>query len=231
MTPWTLMLAVAGSALPVFGASFAVFKYLNKRGQPKIKVVRKALLLTSVLLPLVYVAGLLMLPPQSGELTALAQNKVYQHDETSLLFAPASQAEDEICELDGIAPTAGRQCALHDFGTTARASVGVLRCFVQFATAPVVGQAVEIYWKSSDGTHPDNDDGTGDAGISSIDKLKNLKLVGLIIVDEAVQDIEMVFSGLLRIPARYGAPVIWNATADAFTTDEAENGCTWTPVP
>lgn len=162
-------------------------------------------------------------------------NLVQVNQGTALWFVPAgaTQAEDAIFEIDGLATGAGRQSAQIDFGIAAREYIFAWRAFVQFATAPVVGEVVRIYLKTSnDDTidHPDNDDGTGDAAVSAEDKLKNLTQIGTIIVDEAVQDIEMVASGVVDIRAEVVQVVFWNATADALTTDENENGFLLTPI-
>lgn len=160
-------------------------------------------------------------------------NKVYQHDETVIHFVPAAaaQAEDAAFEVHNLAAGAGRQSAQHDFGTSARASLFVWRAFVQFATAPVVAETVDIYLKTSEGTHPDNDDGTGEGAVSADDKLRNLHFIGSIVVDEAAADIEMVASGLIEIRARYVNVVFENSTADGLTNDVDENGFNLTPVP
>ena len=165
-------------------------------------------------------------------------NKNYVVTETSLFFVPAAaaQAEDAIFEVDGLGSAAGHQSAQFDLGTTARSQLYEWRAFVQFATAPVVGETVRIYLKTA-GTsasataHPDNDDGTGDLAVSAEDKLKNLHLIGNIIVDEAAANIEMVSSGTVEIRSRAINVVFWNATADALTTDVDENGFILTPVP
>ncbi len=165
-------------------------------------------------------------------------NLVYRNRETTLWFVPAAatQAETAIFEVDGIAAAAGRQSAQHDLGEGALSRIYTWRAFVQFATAPVVGEAVRIYLKTAGNSvsataHPDNDDGTGDAAVSAEDKLNNLHFIGSIIVDEAVADIEMVASGTVEISARAIQVVFWNATADAFTTDENENGFSLSPAP
>lgn len=160
-------------------------------------------------------------------------NKVYQHNETALWFVPAAaaQAEDAAFEVHNLASGAGRQSAQHDFGTSARASVFAWRAFIQFATAPVVGEVVKFYLKTSDGNHPDNDDGTSEGAVSAEDKLLNLRVLGSIIVDEAVADVEMVASGLVTISERYTQVVCWNASADGLTNDVDENGVTLVPVP
>jgi hypothetical protein len=89
---------------------------------------------------------------------------------------------------------------------------------------------VTIYWKTSDGTHADNDDGTGDAAVSAIDKLRNLMVLGVIQIDENAA-VEMVASGEFEMSSRHGAPVWWNATAQTLSTTAADFGFSLTPVP
>lgn len=165
-------------------------------------------------------------------------NKNYAVTESTLWFVPATatQAEDAIFEVDGLGAGAGQQSAQLDLGTTARSQLYEWRAFVQFATTPVLKERIDIYLKtagssSSATAHPDNDDGTGDAAVSAINKLDNLHLLGSIIVDEAAANIEMVASDFIEIRARAVQIVFWNATADAFTTDVNESGFMLTPVP
>jgi hypothetical protein len=110
------------------------------------------------------------------------------------------------------------------------------RAFVQFATIPVLGEQVDIYLKTAGSSasataHPDNDDGTSEGAVSASDKLNNLHWIGSIIVDEAAADVEMVASGTVEIRARAIQVVFWNATADALTNDDDENGFMLSPVP
>ena len=161
-------------------------------------------------------------------------NLVYQNAEAAKWFVPAAatQAEDAIFEVDGLASGAGHQSAQLDLGDGARAQEHTWRAFVQFATVPVVGEVVEVYLKTSETTgHPDNDDGTGDLAVSAEDKLRNLHFLGTIMVDEALANIEMVASGFIWIPWRHVQVVFWNRTADALTTDVDENGFALTPTP
>ena len=155
--------------------------------------------------------------------------KALQHDETAITWL--SSTGDNVITLTSVAAAAGRQGALDDFGTAARAREYAWRAWIKFATAPVVGERIDIYWKSSDGTSPDNDDGTGDAAVSAEDKLKNLEYLGSIIVDEASATPLFVASGFFEIPHRHGAPVFWNATADALSSTALDHGFKITPVP
>ncbi len=132
---------------------------------------------------------------------------------------------------NALASGAGQQGAVHDFGVGARSQRFAWRFGCEFETTPVVGEAVRIYAKTSDGTDPDNDDGTGDIAVSAENKLLNLVQIGTLVVDEAVVDIQMAKSGFILLPHRYFMPVVWNATADALQATDDINVFTLTPVP
>ena len=106
---------------------------------------------------------------------------------------------------------------------------------MQFATNPVVLEAVRIYEKTAGdgdpGAKPDNDDGADDAAVSAEDKLNNLHQIGTISVDEAATGVIMVAHGLIILPHRWFAPVFWNATADNLVATDNLNGFSLTPVP
>lgn len=156
-------------------------------------------------------------------------NKIYQVGETALQWL--ASGGDEVLTLTSLGSVAGRQGGRHDFGAAARAQWYSWVFFMQFATVPVVGEVIRIYWKSSDGTHADNDDGISDAAVSAEDKLRNLRWIGNLIVDEASAIPEFSKSGRIWVNSRYGHPVIWNATADAFSATAAEHGFLMTPIP
>lgn len=155
-------------------------------------------------------------------------NLIYQNEGTILSWKDSGG--DYVITLNNLAAGAGRQGAVHDFGVAARAPRFAWRLGVEFETAPVVGEYVGIFAKTSDGTDPDNDDGTGDAAVSAEDKLKNLTQIGSLIVDEAVVDVQMAASGLVLLPHRYFQPVIWNYAADNLQATANINVFTLAPV-
>ena len=157
-------------------------------------------------------------------------NLVYNQPETTLTWRASGGTN--VLTLTSLASGAGRQGALDDFGaTTARSRLYEWRFFCKFATTPVVGEVIRIYLKTGDGTHRDNDDGTGDAAVSAEDKLKNLALIGVLVVDEASTTPEFSASGVVEVSAREVAPVIWNATADALSSTAGDHGFDLLPVP
>lgn len=158
--------------------------------------------------------------------------KVYVNPETSKVFSPATAtANDVTFECDGLSNGAGRQSAQLDLGSAARSRRYAWRAFVQAQATPTVGDVLRVYLKTSDGTHPDNDDGTGDAAVSAEDKLRNLQFIGVIECDEAAANIEFVAQGEVEINARYVQIVFWNELGATLTTDVDENGLILTPVP
>jgi hypothetical protein len=156
-------------------------------------------------------------------------NLVYQNEGTILTWNDSGG--DYTITTNNLAAGAGRQGARHDFGTDARSFLFAWRFGCEFDTAPVVDEIVRIYAKTSDGTDPDNDDGTGDAAVSAEDKLKNLHQIGTLVVDQAAADIQMAASGLVWLPHRYFQPVIWNDTADNLQATNNINVFTLAPVP
>jgi len=160
-------------------------------------------------------------------------NKVYQAQETIIDWQASGGTE--LLTLTSLATLTGRQGAMHDFGATARARRYAWRFFMKFSTAPIVGQSVDIYWKSAIDaagvSRPDNDDGTGDIAVSAEDKLNNLLWIGAMLVDEAAVAVEMVASGVMDIPHQHGSPVVWNGTVDVFSTTAADMGFILTPIP
>lgn len=157
-------------------------------------------------------------------------NLIYRARETAITWR--NTGGTAAITLTSLAAGAGRQGAMYDRGAaTDVARRLVWRAFMKFATAPVVGEVIEIYLKTGDGTHFDNDDGTGDAAVSAEDKLRNLKFLGVIEVDEASATPEFSASGEVEVSARQIAPVFWNRTADDFSSTAADHGFDLVPVP
>lgn len=155
-------------------------------------------------------------------------NKIYQHDETAITWL-ASGGTNAFTPTS-LGSSAGRQGAYHDLTTSARSRLFAWRAWIKPGGTRVVGQQVFVYLVTSDGTSADNDDGTGDAAVSSSDKLRNLHHIGTIVIDENAA-VTMVASGVVAISARYVAPVMWNATANALSSTAGDFGFSLTPVP
>ena len=158
----------------------------------------------------------------------MATSKAYQVAETEITFKASGGTV--AFTPTSLGASAGRQSAQHDFGASARAYMFNWTAYVKFATAPVVGETIDIYAKTSDGTHIDNDDGTTDAAVSAADKLKNLHYLGSIMVDEAGSTPEFSASGRVQLSRRYFQVVFWNATADGLSATAADHGFVLEPT-
>ena len=156
-------------------------------------------------------------------------SKIYINPEATTTWTDATG--DLAMTLNNLASGAGRQGAQKDLGSAARPFWYEWRAFVEFATTPVIGERVDIFLKTSDGTHPDNDDGTGNIAVSNEAKLRNLQYIGSVLVDEAALTVEMVAAGVVQIAARYVNPVFWNRTADNLVASNNQSGFVLTPLP
>jgi len=161
-------------------------------------------------------------------------NLIQQNQGTVITWADSGGTH--VITLKGLASGTGRQGVEHDFGVAVVATRFMWIAQVQFdtATAPVVGETIDIYLKTApDGDNYDNDDGDGtDIAVSAEDKLKNLWFLGSIIVDEAAADVPMQASGgPIEIGAEKVQPVFWNASADNLDDDTSTTDLKFILIP
>jgi len=161
----------------------------------------------------------------------MSESKVYVSPETALLFADSAQVEDATLTLSALAAGAGRISAQHDFGASARARLFTWRATFQMATAGVVGETIDIYLSTSDGTNPDGEEGVADAALGSTNSLRNMQYIGSVVVDTTSIEVDITASGRCVIDAQYASVVVHNNTADALKTDTGVHGVILTPVP
>jgi len=155
-------------------------------------------------------------------------NKIYQPQETAVTWL--SSGGTETFTPTSLATVSGRQGAHHDFTTGSVGRRFAFRAWIKPGATRVVGEQVDVYLKTSDGTHHDNDDGTTDLALSSVNKIRNLLLIGVIQIDEDAA-VEMVTSGEVLLLHRYAAPVFYNRTANTLSATAGDFGFSMTPVP
>lgn len=138
-------------------------------------------------------------------------SKIYRAVETAITFRDSGG--DAVITLQNLAFGAGRVSAQYDRGAGSKAKLHEVIGVVQFETAPVVGEAIELYLFQSDGTYVDGTVGTSDAALTT-DKRKNGLLIGAICVDttSTATDIVARFTDV-PITSRYYSVGIWNASA------------------
>ena len=158
-------------------------------------------------------------------------NKVYKAIETAVVFADSAQTPNETLTLSALAAGAGRISARHDFGTSSNSRLFEWRATFQMATAGVVGEEIEVWLATSDGTNGDGEEGASDAALSSTNKLKNMHYLGSVVVDTTSTNTDITASGIISVNARYASVVVYNNTADALRTDTSVHSVKLTPVP
>lgn len=156
-------------------------------------------------------------------------NKVYVARETPVVWSDT--AGDLVMTLNNLATGAGRVGAQKDFGGGSTPEWYEWRLTVQFATAPVVGETVDIYLSTSDGMEEDGQEGEADAALGTTSSLKNMHFIGSLLVTSTDADHDMTASGVCRIVTRYVSPVIRNNTADNLKATNDTSEFTLTPIP
>jgi len=156
-------------------------------------------------------------------------NKVYVARETPIVWGDT--AGDLAMTINNLAAGAGRVGAERDFGAGSTAEWFTWRLTVQFETAPVVGETVDVYLSTSDGTEEDGQEGVANAAVGDNNSLKNMLFIGSLVVTSVAPAHDMTASGVCRIPTRYVSPVIHNNTADNLKATNDTGEFTLTPIP
>ena len=142
-------------------------------------------------------------------------NKVYVAAKTALTWTDSGG--DYALTLASLAADGVRVGAQHDLGSGSRSRLYAWRFAVDgFGTAPVVGETVDVYVATSDGTYVDGNVGTSDAAGSTV-ALPNLLFLGSATVQTTSTTNDLIISGHVEISAQYVSPVIHNNTADALS--------------
>lgn len=156
-------------------------------------------------------------------------NKIYINPETPHVWTDTGG--DDTLDLGSLAAGSVRVGDQWDMGAGPRASKFAWRMIVDgFDTAPVVGESVDIYLATSDGTNHDGDIGTTDGAGTTV-SLPNLVYLGSAIVQTTTAANELIVSGTVEINERYVSPVIHNNTADALLGTSDAHQFILTPIP
>jgi hypothetical protein len=156
-------------------------------------------------------------------------NKIYIARETAITFK--GSGGDYAITLNNLAAGVARISARADQGVGSKAREFEVRAVMEFETAPVVGNTVDLYLSTSDGIDPDGQEGVADADVGDNESLKNMKFIGSVVVTSTDADHQMTASFIIPIPTRYYSIVVHNKTADNLQA--TANTC-WvivTPIP
>ena len=154
-------------------------------------------------------------------------NAVYQQIGTAVDF---SSAGDVVFSAASVAFAAGRKSAQWDRGVSPQSEEYAWRAKTKLQATPVLGQTIDFYIATSDGTIIDGTTTAGDAAFTDIDALKNMLFIGSIVVDTTTTD-SIQSSGMFRMLSRYGVLVMWNATAaETLSATAGDHSFIVTPV-
>lgn len=156
-------------------------------------------------------------------------NLIYVNRGTSIVWSDT--AGDLAMTLKNLTAGAGQVGAQKDLGAGSTPEWFTWRLTVQFDSAPDVGETVEVYISTSDGSEEDGQEGTTDAPLGASDSLKNMDLVGLLVVTSSDASHDMTASGICRIPTQYFQPVVYNNTSYNLRNTDDTSELTLTPIP
>ncbi len=162
-------------------------------------------------------------------------NKVYRAIETAIRFKDTDATYTLI--LNNLAATTGGRISDRaDRGAGSQPRRWRWKAVVQFETAPVVGECVEIWLCQSDGTNEDGNVGAVDAALTAA-KAANLQLLGCVVVettdayDGSTGAYENIASGWCEIDERYFSVGVLNKTADNLAAHDDISWVEFTPIP
>lgn len=157
-------------------------------------------------------------------------HKVYRAVETALTFKDSGG--DVVISLLNLAAGAGRVSARVDRGAGSKPTRYKVRAVVQFETAPIVGEQVEVYIAESDGTYADGVVGAADAALTSGQKSNLGPPAAVTLAQTTGTGTDFVASGIVDIYDRYFSVAVWNGSAGDNLKNTA-NACViiLTPMP
>ena len=142
-------------------------------------------------------------------------NKIYAAPETAKTWTDSGG--DYTLTLASLAADGVRVGDRHDTGSASRSRLYEWRFVVDgFGTAPVVGETVDVYIATSDGTYVDGNVGTTDAAGSTV-ALPNLLFLDSATVQTTSTTDDLIISGQVELSHRYVSPVVHNNTVDALS--------------
>lgn len=148
-------------------------------------------------------------------------------------------ATDVAWTFSGVTTGAARASSQADLGA-AWAPEYAVHAAVEFATAPVTGETVDLYWcPSVNSTAASGNPGfvTGtDADYTGTpatlaEGLKQLTFIGSLTCSaDATTTVQMGIVGVFSPQCRYGTLVVVNSTSDTVHSDDVETAVSFTPI-
>jgi hypothetical protein len=123
-----------------------------------------------------------------------------------------------------------RYSAQYDRGTAPSPNLYNWRARTKTAANPSIGAIMTIYLAAGDGTDIDGDIGTGGGLLASVDQLRNIPPIGVVVANYATTTNIYTASGTVEINARY-VSVLWrNDLGVALSATAADSVFTLEPL-
>ena len=129
----------------------------------------------------------------------------------------------------GVATVDGHKSALWTVGTTPQPVEFAWRAKTKWQNTPILGEALNIYIATSDGTIIDGTTTAADAAFTDIDALPNMLYVGSLIADMVTTD-SVQASGVFRMHALEGVLVWWNTGSECLSATGGDHEFIATPI-
>lgn len=154
-------------------------------------------------------------------------------------YAGDGGARTDQIDLTSIGIGAARQGVKKDLGDP-RAAVYGVTLGIEMNVAPLSGRVVSLWWAPSVAAaaataNPGGVSGsdaayTGSSGDSLADSINQLTLIGALPATSDADTIIQIKTWLFSPESRYGSPVVFNETDQAFEGDAVEMFITFTPI-
>lgn len=160
--------------------------------------------------------------------------ELYLEDGTTITWQDSGG--DYGMTLQNLATVAGRVGARGDLSAWPHAAFYRWYMEIEWAAAPTIDQAVELYFGGWDadtpayptGQLPSTDTGYA-AGAAGLSKRKNLMLAGVVTAETAAVG-PFSAGGLIALPYRYVSPMVYNGGGQALKNTANANFVRLTPV-
>jgi len=175
------------------------------------------------------IAGLLFSNSTEYNATDLGDLENTDTAPTAVQFDPAGSVTTQTA----------RQSTKADLGVTRAVSYSVTASF-QFATEPVTGETVDLYWSPSHSATAGKGNMGSTTGVDGVyaggtptlaEGLKQLMFIGSLIISADVQPV--VHTGFVAVfspPDRYGNLVAHNNTSDDYDSDGIQTAVAFDPI-
>lgn len=156
-------------------------------------------------------------------------NKIYTAIETAITFQDSGGSA--VITLNNLAANVGRVSARYDRGAGSIASRYLLRGVFDKGVAGVVGQIINMYIFTSDGTNADGTVGTADAALTANQALNCFDRPYPVVVNTTSTSVKITQSFIVEIPTRYFSIGVMNSLIGLLRA--SANVCTisLTPIP